>query len=106
MSAANDPVNDIEVYVTKYALTSRGVFKVRGHVYESSVDKTRPAFYPRGMPGLIFHADWHVTEAAARQRVKAMASRRKAALVREQFKLDEILAALKMETLPMATDKR
>ena len=94
----------IEVWCTKYALTS-GVTKTRGNVWDGSGNPKRLTFAQvTGCRGdtLIFHGHWHFTEALAIDRVKAMVAAKRKALVKQIEALNAIEAGLKIGKLPMA----
>ena len=104
-----DSADEFDAWVTKYALTA-GVFKVRGSIYRDDRDASKQALSlcdadRRKFSTCLFpHDAWHRTEEAAAARIKKMVALRKAALVREQAKLDVILDSLKVGSLPMAKD--
>lgn len=99
MSEPRDEV--ITVFVTKYALTNRGVFTEEGRVTTEYSGPNRPDFIP-SQGGFIHHGDWHVTKASADQRVRTMIANEKTLLVRKQLRLDAILYDLDRGKLPTA----
>lgn len=104
----SQPTGTIEVWCTKYALTS-GVFKVHGQVWDGSrhdakltfcvADKDRRA---NRIDTLITHGHWHTTEAAAIARVKAMVTTKFKGIAKQVTALDAIAHNLNNGTLPLA----
>ena len=96
---------EIEVYCTKFALTKRGVFKLRGTVHKGSLTDIRPAFIPTSSSEagfeLLRFGDWHVTEAGAVQRVIAMARRARKDITRRANALNEVESLVRRGKLPM-----
>ena len=103
----SDATVEFGAWITKYAL-STGVFTVRGTLYKSDRETSKPtlslcdADRNKLRTNLFFYGHWHLTKEAAEARVKAMVRARKAAMMREQVKLDAILDGLNAGSLPMA----
>ena len=98
----------IEVWCTKYALTS-GVFKTRGCVYDDHRTATRPAFTVYDSGGttssyMLHYSEWHVTEALAIARVKAMVAAKRKALTKQIDALNVIEAGIMAGKLPMVVE--
>jgi hypothetical protein len=97
--------NTVEVWCTKYALTT-GTYKVRGKINNQGRDAAKPSFSVPSVGGnslayMLFHGDWHTTEAAALDRVKSMVAAKKRALVKQIEALYSIEHGLSLGNLPM-----
>lgn len=99
-----DKPDTIEAYVTKYALTT-GVYKVTGHVTDTGATRNGKAFLPDDCSGLLFHGQWHVTDAAAIEHVKAMVKAKRKALAKQIEALAVIEENVKAGKLPMVNEE-
>lgn len=101
----------IEVITAKYAVTS-GVFKVRGNVWERSENPKKLVFSlcdadrRKYATTLIFHGDWHVTEAAACDRIKTMVAAKRKGLAKQIEALNQIDSGLTAGKLPAASGEK
>ena len=86
----SDKGEEIDVYVTKYALTT-GVYMARGTPTTTEYGGTaaHPVFR-LAEGGLVFHGHWHAAEAAAVQRVREMLRTQRKADKRKADRLEEI----------------
>ena len=102
------PTGFFDVWCTKYALT-KGVFKVRGKVWDGDRDMAKPALSvadadrkARGLDSLLFHGHWHHTEAEASARVKVMLVNERKSIAKKVTALDVVAHDLNNGILPMA----
>lgn len=87
----------IEVYVTKYALTS-GVFRCNGEACEGTTGHMI-RIRCRGFAEYFHGADWHTTEAAAKARVLDMIDAKKTSLHKQLAKLEQLSLSIAKDGL-------